>query len=53
MREEKASSSDGSELKRRVFVSRRESSFIMGSSGEADLLVLALALDGELKKSVT
>lgn len=50
MREEKASSSDGSELDRRVFVSIRESSYIMLRSGDADSP--DLALDGEGKKSV-
>jgi len=42
MREEKASSSDGSELDRRVFVSMRESSCTMLRGGDADLRDLAL-----------
>jgi hypothetical protein len=46
MREERASSSDGSELVRRVFVSLRESSY-MGRFGEEE----RLALEGEEKKS--
>ena len=50
MREEKASSSDGSELDRRVFVSMRESSCAMLRGGEADLR--DFSLDGEAKKSV-
>ena len=50
MRAEKASSSDGSELDRRVFVSMRESSCTIGRGGDTDLC--ALALDGEAKKSV-
>lgn len=50
MREEKASSSDGSELDRRVFVSMRESSCTMLRGGDADLR--DLALDGEAKNSV-
>ena len=51
MREDKASSSDGSELDRRVFVSMRESSCTMlRGAGDADLR--DLALDGEAKKSV-
>jgi hypothetical protein len=51
MREDNASSSDGSELKRRVFVSVRESSCTMGHIGDGERL--ALALEGEVKKSVT
>ena len=52
MREEKASSSDGSELDRRVFVSRIESSFsTRRGGGDADLP--ALSLDGEGKKFVS
>src|SRR6267154_1415248 len=50
MREEKASSSDGSELDRRVFVSMRESSCTMLRDGDADLR--DLVLDGEAKNSV-
>jgi hypothetical protein len=48
MREERASSSDGSDLERRVFVSLRESSY-MGRFGDGE----RLALGGEEKKSVT
>ncbi len=51
MRDEKASSSDGSELDRRVFVSIRESSCTMVVQG-GDVDLRALALDGEAKKSV-
>ena len=50
MREGKASSSDGSELDRRVFVSVRESSCTTLQGGDADLR--DLTLDGEAKKSV-
>lgn len=50
MREERASSSDGSELDRRVFVSMRESSYTELRGGDADSR--DLALDGEAKKSV-
>ncbi len=50
MREEKASSSDGSELDRRVFVSMRESSCTVLRGGDADSRDLALG--GEAKKSV-
>lgn len=49
MREGYASSSDGSELDRRVFVSRTESSFsVERDGGEADF-----PLDGEEKKFVS
>jgi hypothetical protein len=48
MREEKASSSDGRKLDRRVFVSRRKSSCTIGCGGDANLR--DLALDGEVKK---
>ena len=52
MREEYASSSEGSQLDRRVFVSRMESSFALGRDGDADLRTLPL--DGEEgKKSVS
>jgi hypothetical protein len=50
IREEKASSSEGSHLDRRVFVSIRESSRTTGRGGDTDLR--ALALDGEAKNSV-
>ena len=49
MREEKASSLDGRELDRRVFVSTRESWCTLLRGGDADLR--GLALDGEAKKS--
>jgi len=45
MREEKASSSEGSELNFRVFVSKIESSCTTVGIGEGERL--ALALDGE------
>jgi hypothetical protein len=51
MREEKASSSEGSELTCRVFVSKIESSCTTAGIGEGERL--ALALDGEGRKSVT
>jgi hypothetical protein len=51
MREEKASSSEGSVLVCRVFVSKIESSCITVGIGEGERL--ALALDGDGKKSVT
>ena len=51
MREEKASLSEGSELTCRVFVSKMESSCTTIGTGEGEQL--ALALDGEGKKSVT
>jgi hypothetical protein len=50
MREEKASSSDGSDLDRRVLVSIRESSCIVLRGGDADSR--DFALEGEAKKSV-
>lgn len=50
MREEKASSSDGSELDRRVFVSIRDSSCTMLRGGDVDLR--DLAFDGGGRKSV-
>jgi hypothetical protein len=50
MRDGKASSSDGSVLDRRVFVSMRQSSYTVVWGGDADLR--ALPLDGEAKKSV-
>jgi len=50
MREERASSSDGSELDRRVLVSMRKSSCPMKGGGDADLR--DLTMDGEEKKSV-
>ena len=48
IREERASSSDGSELDRRVFVSTRESSCAIGRGGDTDFLG-ALALGEEAK----
>jgi hypothetical protein len=50
MREEKASSSDGRKLDRRVFVSRRKSSCTIGCGGDANLR--DVALDEEVKKSM-
>jgi len=53
MREEKASSFEGSQLTCRVFVSKIESLCTTVGIGEGERLALALALGGEGKKSVT